>query len=68
MEGPLAQLAEQGTLNAKVGGSIPSRPTQELGSNKMGTLSLLAEVPTFRGKKSPNSLHYYILKDFVWIY
>jgi len=24
--GPLAQLAEQGTLNAKVGGSIPPRP------------------------------------------
>ena len=25
--GPLAQLAEQGTLNPKVEGSIPSRPT-----------------------------------------
>ncbi len=25
--GPLAQSAEQGTLNAKVGGSIPLRPT-----------------------------------------
>ena len=24
--GPLAQLAEQGTLNAKVGGSTPPRP------------------------------------------
>src|SRR3954467_3929189 len=27
--GPLAQLAEQGTLNPKVGGSIPPRPTGE---------------------------------------
>ena len=25
--GPLAQPAEQGTLNAKAGGSIPPRPT-----------------------------------------
>ena len=30
-DGPLAQLAEQGTLNAKVGGSIPSRPTARTG-------------------------------------
>ncbi len=28
--GPLAQSAEQGTLNAKVGGSIPLRPTLEV--------------------------------------
>ena len=28
--GPLAQLAEQGTLNPKVGGSIPPRPTPHL--------------------------------------
>ena len=27
MCGPLAQLVEQGILNPKVGGSIPSRPT-----------------------------------------
>ena len=27
VSGPLAQLAEQGTLNPKVGGSIPPRPT-----------------------------------------
>src|SRR3954451_12803998 len=27
--GPLAQLAEQGTLNPKVGGSIPPRPIGE---------------------------------------
>ena len=27
--GPLAQLAEQGTLNPKVGGSIPPRPTSK---------------------------------------
>ena len=26
-DGPLAQLAEQGTFNPKVAGSIPSRPT-----------------------------------------
>src|SRR5204863_4044806 len=26
--GPLAQLVEQGTLNPKVAGSIPARPTQ----------------------------------------
>ena len=29
LPGPLAQLAEQGTLNPKVGGSIPPRPTRE---------------------------------------
>src|SRR4029078_10053420 len=29
--GPLAQLAEQGTLNPKVGGSIPPRPTARPG-------------------------------------
>src|SRR3954464_4110265 len=27
--GPLAQLAEQGTLNPKVAGSIPARPTEK---------------------------------------
>ena len=28
--GPLAQLVEQGTLNPKVGGSIPPRPTNKI--------------------------------------
>jgi hypothetical protein len=28
-DGPLAQLVEQGTLNPKVEGSNPSRPTSE---------------------------------------
>ena len=27
-QGPLAQVVEQGTLNPKVGGSNPSRPTR----------------------------------------
>src|SRR3954454_667614 len=33
--GPLAQLAEQGTLNPKVGGSIPPRPTLEVASRSL---------------------------------
>ena len=39
--GPLAQLAEQGTLNPKVGGSKPSRPTGNRGL-LFGTVSSLA--------------------------
>src|SRR5713101_6330778 len=47
--GPLAQLVEQGTLNPKVAGSIPARPTRpsevRLGSRRamMTSLGLLLE-------------------------
>jgi hypothetical protein len=40
LSGPLAQLVEQGTLNPKVEGSNPSRPTMESPANRGFPLSL----------------------------
>ena len=42
--GPLAQLAEQGTLNPKVGGSIPPRPIAPPSSAGFGVRRLAARL------------------------
>src|SRR5205807_1185080 len=46
LPGPLAQLAEQGTLNPKVPGSIPGRPTD--------TSPLLRQAPRVARRSSPS--------------
>jgi hypothetical protein len=45
--GPLAQLAEQGTLNPKVGGSIPPRPIHVTPSELID--ARIAELDDWRG-------------------
>ena len=46
--GPLAQLVEQLTLNQRVAGSIPARPTRT-GENMYDQFRLLALLPNLRG-------------------
>ena len=56
-DGPLAQLVEQGTLNPKVEGSNPSRPTSTCRSFRRlgGPPALLARTTVVRAGAQPPS-------------
>lgn len=55
--GPLAQLAEQGTLNAQVAGSTPARLTKIVSTNLPGTKTPLLNTATHQLHLGISSLY-----------